>query len=423
MTVSSLRGTLDFAGSVMTLASGQLLAMAVPILAAPILGRLYLPAEYGAFALYVASASVLAVFATLQLQHAIIAARSERVAVQLAQLCIVISLVVSVTGAAIVGFAPLLLERAWTFSTPLGWIYLLPISVLFLGLASSIAPLANRRGRYREIAGIQVLIAVTAVLVAIQGGRSGWGASGLLAGQIAGQFVGAVSYLLIYRYLSKGVQAADTARMKVLFLRYRGFPFFTLPSELLGIASQQLPIFALNLLSATALAGSFSRAFQLVVAPITLIGMAVGQVFRQKASEDYRQYGTCAPIFRRTALMLLSVGLPSCVVFLVFAPEIFALYLGPNWYQAGEVARILAPMVLLRLVSSPLSAVFFFTEAQRNDAAVMLGAFCLCVSLIVAGVITFDDPMAVIFGFSIAYCLVYLVQFVWSYRLARGKAG
>lgn len=421
MTASSTKQATGFAGSVAILAAGQLLAMVVPLVAAPILGRLYVPSEYGVFALYVACVGILGVFATLQLHHAIIATGSRRAAVHLVQLCSITSITISCVGALLYLITIFFLDFFSNFSMPSDWLLFLPLSVLLLGLSGSVGSLANRLGRYKEIAGIQVLVALITVSVAIFGGKSGWGFAGLLAGHVAGQSAGAVGYLLLYRHLSKGVRMASGARLRALFLRYKKFPIFTLPSELLGIAGQQLPVFALSVLGATALTGSFGRAFQLVVAPITLVGVAVGQVFRQKASEDYRQHGTCAPIFRRTAVTLLAFGLPCCIVILAFAPEMFAFYLGPNWYQAGEVARILAPMILLRLVSSPLSVVFLFADAQHNDAAVMLGAFGICVSFVTAGVIIYDDPMVIIIGFSFAYSLIYIVQLAWSYRLALGK--
>lgn len=421
MTGSTLRRPTSFAGSVTTLASGQLLAMVVPILAAPVLGRLYLPSEYGVFALYVACSSILAVFATLQLQHAIIAVRTERLAVQLVQLCLASSIAIAGFGAVAAFFLPFFSEYAGRFSVLRSWVQYLPLSVLLLGFIASVAPLANRRARYKEIAGIQVIIALTTVGVAIVGGIAGWGASGLLAGQLAGQAFGAAAYLILFRRLSKGAAQVGWKHLRRLFLRYRKFPIFTLPSELLGIINQQLPVFALNLLGATGLAGAFSRAFQLVAAPITLVGAAVGQVFRQAASEDYRSTGDCSPLFRCTGLALFALGLPFCVACVLFAPSIFTLYLGPNWQQAGIVAQVLAPMLLLRFVASPLSTVFLLAEAQHHDAKVMVGAFCLCATIVGACALAFDDPMAVIMGYSLSYSLVYVVQLAWSYRLSRGK--
>ena len=412
-----------FAAAVTQLASGQLVAMMVPIFAAPILGRLYTPAEYGSFALFVAFSSLLAVFSTLQYQHGIIAEKSERRAVELVQLCSVAALLVAFAGPVFAGVVTLVFGWHEVFPELGYWFVFLPFSVLMLGFTASVSALANRQARYRSIAMIQVVAAVATVVVAIGAGSVGWGSYGLLAGYLAGQGASAASYLVLYRQLSGKTPLTSPARLIALSRRHRKFPTYTLPSELLGMFNQQMPTFALSFMGAAALTGSFSRALQLVAAPITLLGFAVGQVFRQKASAQYREYGTCRPLFRRTALFLISFGLPFGVVFSLFAPLIFVVYLGPAWREAGEVAQLLAPMLLLRLVASPLSTVFFFAEAQRNDAAIMFGAFLLCGGMVLSGAILFEDPKAVIVGFSLAYCLIYLVQLTWSYRLAGGRSG
>jgi O-antigen/teichoic acid export membrane protein len=48
-----------FMRSMATLMGGNAVATAVPILAAPVLGRLYEPADYGALAQYMAPAAIL----------------------------------------------------------------------------------------------------------------------------------------------------------------------------------------------------------------------------------------------------------------------------------------------------------------------------------------------------------------------------
>ena len=420
-TIARLRTSNGFAGSVAKLASGQFIAMIVPFLAAPILGRLYVPADYGAFALYVALASLLSVFATLQLQHAIIAEKSNRRAIQLIQLCALCAIVVA--GLGLVLACALTIAHGWQteMPTPRAWWFFLPLSILLLGLISSIGTLANRMAHYGSMAAIQVIMALATVIVGILAGLAGWGPSGLLAGYLSGQVAGAACFLVLQRQLAVGTPFASFARLVALFRRHRRFPAFTLPSELLGTFNQQLPIFALGALGANALTGAYSRSLQLVATPITLLGTSIGQVFREKASEDYRVHGTCQPLFRRTALVLFAVGLPSTILFSFLAPDIFALYLGPDWREAGEVARLLAPMLLLRLVASPLSTVFFFTESQIDDVVVMGGAFFVCGSLVLSSAFLFNDPAAVIIGFSAAYALIYLFQIGWSYRLAGGK--
>ncbi|MEO0754379.1 MAG: hypothetical protein AAFY85_06230, partial [Pseudomonadota bacterium] len=73
------------------LASGQLLAAAVPLLAAPIIGRLYTPSDYAPLAAFAAISAVVGTVSTLQLSNAIIAERRAANANAIAGFCLVLA--------------------------------------------------------------------------------------------------------------------------------------------------------------------------------------------------------------------------------------------------------------------------------------------------------------------------------------------
>jgi O-antigen/teichoic acid export membrane protein len=66
----------SYAKAVATLSTGQFLAAAIPMLAAPIQGRLYVPSDYGVLATYMAIANVMSVLSTLQLAQGVTTERS-----------------------------------------------------------------------------------------------------------------------------------------------------------------------------------------------------------------------------------------------------------------------------------------------------------------------------------------------------------
>ena len=115
-------------------------------------------------------------------------------------------------------------------------------------------------------------------------------------------------------------------------------------------------------MSADASVGAFTRARQLVSMPLTLLGSAVTQVFRRDASTLNQRTGDCRPLAKRVALSLLALGLAPCILFMVWAPEIMVFVLGPAWAEAGVMARVLAPMLLVRIIASPVSSVVYFTD-------------------------------------------------------------
>lgn len=405
----------SFVRSVATLTSGNAVGIALPILAAPILGRLYAPAEYGALAQYMAFSAILAVAGTLQFQHAIIVEKSERAAKQIVWLCI--------SSATAVGLLSVIgLALAWPFwldETAVGaWLFFLPLSVAASGLIMGGSLLANRLGHYRRLASLPVLQTTVSVGMSVALGFSSWGSAGLLTAYLVGQGVQAFAFgLYLKRY---GIWSAwpGSRRLALLIRRHWKFPAFTLPAEFAGQVNLQVPIFFLSAIGADATLGAFSRARQLVSVPMTTLGGAVSQVFRRDAADHYRTMGTCRPLMLKTAGALFAVGLLPSLILMWQGPLLFETYLGPNWREAGELARILAPMLLLRLIVSPLATVFYFTGKQSLDFRLTIASSVILLTSMSLG-LKVGGATAIIWAFAGGYGLIYILYAVFSWMAAK----
>jgi O-antigen/teichoic acid export membrane protein len=118
---------------------------------------------------------------------------------------------------------------------------------------------------------------------------------------------------------------------------------------------------------------------------------------------------------------MFAVGIIPCVAFMIFAPWLFSLYLGPAWREAGELARILAPMLLMRATVSPLTTVFFFTGRQALDLTLMLisaAIMFVCVSVAWVGTGT---AIAIVIAYTVVYFAIYLTYLVFSLQFAEMK--
>lgn len=405
-----------FLRAVATLMGGNAVAMAVPILAAPVLGRLYVPSDYGALAQYMAPAAVLAVLASLQFQHAIIAERTDRSAGQVTWL----TLLGGLAGAVLTVVMVAVLWHPLLAGSAAGeWLWLLPLTVAGAGIIAAGGFLANRHQRYSWMARLAISHMLVTVAFSIALGFFGWGADGLLMAYFLGQLVQVVAYLHLLLDLRATIMPwPGMARLRVLVRRHWKFAAFALPSEFSSQINMQMPVFALSALGADATLGAFSRARQLVSMPITVVGQSVAQVFRREASELHRKTGSCRAIMRRTALWLFAAGIGPCLIFMVFAPWMFSFYLGPDWREAGEVAQILAPMLLLRVVVSPLSTVFFFTGNQKLDLKLMLSSAALMALAIGLGWLVGGTALAIVWAFAIAYTIIYVMYGIFSWKIA-----
>lgn len=410
-------GEAPFLRAVAVLSSGQMLAMILPILAAPLLGRLYLPSDYGVLAQYMAPAAVLAVLASLQFQHAVIAERTDRAAGQAAWL----TMLAALAGAGLTTIAIAALWRPVLSGTAVGiWFAFLPLSVAGGGLSAAAGFLANRYRRYTWIAKLQVIQVSTTVALSITFGLLKWGPDGLLAAYFFGQALQLGAFFWFLSGANSGLARwPGWSRLRAIARRHWRFPAFTLPSEFSGQLNLQAPVFALGALGAEATLGAFTRAHQLVSMPLTLLGNSVAQVFRREASEQYNKTGNCRPLMLRTAGSFLVLGVGPCILFMLFAPWLFVTYLGPAWEEAGEISRILAPMLLLRVIVSPVTTVFYFTNNQALDLKLTIFSAIIMLASISFAWVAKGTPFAFIWAFAGAYVVVYSTYGFFSLIIAQ----
>ena len=117
-----------------TLMTGTAIAQAIPIAVSPILTRLYSPSDFGVFAVYMAVTAVLSVIATGRYEQVVMLPQKDEDAANV----VVLSLIVSTFFSLIF----LVIVATWNSSiTALlgnpeisGWLYLIPLSVLSMGV-------------------------------------------------------------------------------------------------------------------------------------------------------------------------------------------------------------------------------------------------------------------------------------------------
>ncbi len=406
-----------FVRSVAMLSGGQVLAAAVPLVTAPILGRLYLPSEYGVLGSYMAVSSVLAAVGNWQYAQGIIVEKRDANALVLLQLCYFTSLLTSLVSLA-VGIGIVCYP---TESPPVErlWFLLLPVSTLIAGINGARIALLNRYKQYGRMATVQVTSTIVTVLISISLGFAGFGYAGLLIAYFVGQLMVFGIYWRLRKQLPRSQNRPSRRRLAAMARKHKDFVLFTTPGAFVGNFAMQMPIYALGLMGSAGTIGLFSRARQLLEMPITLVGSSISQVFQQQAATEYARKGNCKNIYRKTFFALAGMGILPTLFLAVFAPQLFDWFLGPNWRDAGEIARILSPMLFLRLVCSPLSTVFMITGAQQEDFVLSICSLVLTALLIGTPLMLDWGALWIITGFSAAYITVYATYLTRGYQLAK----
>jgi O-antigen/teichoic acid export membrane protein len=301
------------------------------------------------------------------------------------------------------------------------WVYLAPLSVVFIGWSSTINYWLNRHKQYHKLAINRVSVALIAAMASLVFGFTGFGYAGLILAVIIGQFV-ALSMLLVWARndLYGGLRRVTRADITQVAISYRKFPLFSLPSDAVNSLSQQIPVLMLSRFFGPNVVGYFSFSQKILGMPLNLMSQSISDVFKQRASADYSKLGNCKNIFNKTSKMLSALSIVPLITIFLFAPIIFKIVFGEAWEQAGLYTRYLAPLYIFRFIVSPLSYVFYIANRQDADLVGQIVLLFVSVGSMILG-IYINNPDAAIISFSCGYILVYCFYFFGACKFANGS--
>ena len=340
--------------AVLTLLAGGALAQALPLLLGPWLTRLYSPEAFGVYHLFAAVAANAAVVACARYEFALPMARDEAEATALRALCLrLLAATVLISGAGAAG---------WAFWAGAIWPLWLPAAVGALGLVSLATLNATRAQRFHGLA--------VARVVQHGGGALAQGLAGLLQAGVAGLIVAPIAAALaaIAALGWPGPARASRAQWIAVARAHRSFPLLNTPHAFLGALQDTLAVALVAGSLGPAAAGAWGLALRYLKAPATLVGGAVSQALypRLATGGDTRPGCTTAgrALVLRTMLLLALLAAPLVVGLWLVGPMLFAWAFGPDWADAGELARALALYIGLHFVASPLGVVTMAWQAQ-----------------------------------------------------------
>jgi len=401
-----------FTRNALTILVGTVLAQVFPLVASPVLTRMYTPDDFGVFGLFYSLSLMLSVLASLRFNVAVVLPADRQAAAQLVGVGLASTLGVSllVLGIALFAGEPLSdLMGVPEFAPYMPWVVLAGalLSAYSVGYAWM-----NRESMFRSMAASRVVQTGGVTLAQLAAGAAGAGSIGLVGGLLAGQVAGNV---LPAKAVKEPLGMVTKNGLREQAKRYRRFPALSMPADLINSAANQLPVILLTSFFGLAVAGLYNLTVRVAAAPAQLLQTAVLDAFRQRAASDFAETGSCRPIFLKTLAMLTALGILPAVLLFTFGPDLFSIIFGEEWREAGEYARLLVPKFFFGFVVSPLAYTLYISEQQHIDLAWQVGLFALVNGAVVGGAIWGGARLAVAL-FSAAYSVMYILYLGLSYR-------
>jgi O-antigen/teichoic acid export membrane protein len=399
-----------------TVLTGAVMAQTLPLLVAPLITRLCTPADLGEFSVWLGIVSIASMVGTLRLEAAMILdhdSEAQRtcfsvIAYSLTLLAIILTMVAIFSHA--VG-VPQAKKMSWLGLTTIGLgVWLTAYNQAVIAYATSYRAFGKAAMAKVCGAGTIALGQLVFLLIGIKG-------EALFVGQILGLTVGlltAISLLSPPRpYVSWGLTHIQLIYLK----KHQSFWRFSLPAGLLNIVAGKFPLFLIGAKYGLFYAGLYALTERILAAPASLLASSVLEVFKRQSVHEFQTLGNCEQAFRSTfkALVILGSGPVLCIF--AFAPDLCARIFGEAWREAGEFARILAPLYFFNFVASPLSYVFFVAGKQKMELAWQ-------VALFVTTFAVFLSPTSLkqtLVNYTISYSGLYIVYLFLSYRSAKNS--
>lgn len=357
----------DLYKDVATLVGGTGIAQALPILISPILTRIYTPDQFGILAFYMAVIAVVAVASTGRYEMAILLPKKNTAAYNLAGFSTILTLGVSfVFFIVFMLFGDEILDL-FGFESMSVLYYAIPAGIFALGLFQISTFLLNRIKKYNELATAKIARSGGVSVGQLIFGFAGFPTFGLVYGKLIGELFSA----LYARWLANKDASFSNSRlswivMKAEAITYREMPKFNAPHAVSNTLSNQLPNILLAGFFSPAIAGFYNLSYRICYAPVMLISSSVYQVYSRSVSENHKA-GEDIHYFTTSILkkLALTAILPFTIL-LLFAPSLFEFIFGSDWRVAGFYSQLLAPLLFLVFIVSPVTYIPILLGYQRK---------------------------------------------------------
>jgi hypothetical protein len=388
-------------------AAGQLIIVGT----LPMYSKIFDPAAYGEYVIFVGAVGVVGVLAGVRYESAVVLPRSDKMAIALSALVMLIASAVAV----LVAGATFLLSiiRASAGRAPIDFGYGLAIATAVAALQRCLSSWCIRRGRFILMGFGQFLFCLVTVVaqfsfVRVTGQFPAlvWGYVCALALQTA-----CLGTVLRAKDLGSGL-AASSRWMRVAAYRYRRFPTYMVGYALASSARDRLIQIALGIGAGAATVGRFGLAYRVVFAPNSLIYSAVSPLFFGFASRGSRlEVGRFAAGAVEAIFVMLAVPYAA---FAIEAPTLTDELLSEKWHGTGPFLRVLTAPALLLAATCWLDRAF--DSFRRQNVAFALEVSFTVISVAIVGFLSREvDALIVIKVFSMLGVAYYWIYFLMTF--------
>ncbi|OFX77402.1 MAG: hypothetical protein A2X19_06710 [Bacteroidetes bacterium GWE2_39_28] len=410
----------EFVKNALTLTFGSVIAQILPLIFYPILGRIFLPAEFGLLATLSAITAIIAIISSGMYESSILISKSKQEAANIVGLILLRSLKILLVFFILLQLSGYQIGK-WLNEPDLHkWIFVCPIGAFSIVVFNCFNEWCVTNKYFVRLSWNKIINTSSITIGKVAFGIIKIFGNGLIIGDLFGKVITAGSCVFrALKYDKKDFLNISYSQFKPLTKKYIEFPKYSMPDQLLSNIGGSIPVFLIAAFFSSTEVGYFSIAATVLTVPISVISAAIRDVFRQRANEECKNNGNCKNIYKRLLIILSTAGIVASIAGFFILPDLFSIILGTQWRISGIYSQILLPMFLLSFVSMSLSGVLIITKKLRISMYWQMYYVCSTLLSCLVGIFVFKDIKMTLLCFCIGRCSAYALYIYLSYRYSK----
>ncbi|MGY0217559.1 lipopolysaccharide biosynthesis protein [Endozoicomonadaceae bacterium StTr2] len=409
-------------GQVSALLSASVIGQLLLLAASPLISRLYIPEDFGIYGVFLSIVSIAVAISSFRYELSIPNIKSDKNALHILFCCFFITLFISIISFIILAITKDSILNLLNANTIDNQLWLLPISILFIGIYRALNYFSIKENLFKKIAKTKLTQNCSNIIFQLSLGFYSYGSFGLIISHTVGQSAGTLS-LLHNKKIIDFIQRKKFSlkRSKHLLFRYRNFPKYDVPAALIDTLSAQLPNILLVFLFGPAVAGAYVFSERVLGIPISMLAQSIGDVLFGHCRKTIAEY-KISKLTKKSILSLFLIIIIPTLIISIWGSSIFSLVFGDNWRLAGEFSSWLIIALAVQFIYSPLSLILISLNGQKYNLVTH------CIMLIMKGSALligyyYSDPLLAIQLYSINTVLVYsgAIAFIYLKACAHDK--
>ncbi|MCO5260280.1 MAG: oligosaccharide flippase family protein [Crocinitomicaceae bacterium] len=354
----------NFVKSVAVLMTGTVISQVISFLITPILTRIYPPEVMSDLNLYTRLVGFLAALATARYELSLPLPKRDEHSYLLYKLSLRIASYILLGVGILICLYFLLTGFDIQF---LVFASLTLSSAFFLTFTNLGINWAIRKKEFKRISFSKILLSSITSGFKWLFGVFGWGSNGLLLASLIGFFISSITFIKEWFSIDKKLAPVRSRqKTKALAALYREFPSINLPHAMVDLGKDLLLAFFMIFYFSKEVFGWYSLSYSVLQMPISIIGLAIGQVFFSRSAELTSNGQSTLPLLKKTVLSLFLLSLGPFMILFFFGESLFGFVFGANWATAGSYSQIMTIWFIMGFLNSVVSTLPSVLHRQKE---------------------------------------------------------